>query len=230
MAQESLVRRLWNTVKPPPAVPQERKPLTPQQRILIRVSAAVVLIVGTALGAYYWIASAPDRAESRFQSGMRFMRPGQYPQAVAEFSGAIGIWDRHSGAYLQRGVAKQVLGDADGALRDFEQAARIDPSLAEAFTARGTILRDRGDVRGAIDEITKSVGVRATMDGYFQRGLLWERLGEHQKAIEDYDRAIAQERDAPYVYAARGIAKRALGDIAGYEQDRDTSIAIENKR
>src|SRR5437016_8327121 len=137
---------------------------------------------------YYWIESAPDRAEQRFQSGMKFMRPGQYPQAIAEFGRAVGTWDRHAQAYLQRGIARQILGDRDGALADFETAAQVDHGLAEAFTGRATILRDRGDVDGAIKELTKSINVKVTMDGYYQRGQLWERLGEHQKALDDFDR------------------------------------------
>jgi len=211
-------------------VPKNREPLTRQQKILIRSGVSVLAVVAAGLGIYYWITSAPDRAEQRYQAGMKFMRPGQYPQAVAECGRALSTWDGHARAYLQRGIARQILGDLDGALTDFEKAAQLDPGLAEAFTGRGTILRDRGDVRGAINEISKSIALKATMDGYFQRGQLWERVGEHQKALEDFDRAIAEERDAPYIYRARGVAKRALGDIAGYEQDRDTANTLEHKR
>jgi tetratricopeptide (TPR) repeat protein len=198
--------------------------------MLIRTSVSVVLVAAAALGTYYWIANAPVRAEERFQAGMKFMRPGQYPLAITQFGSAVSTWDRHANAYLQRGIARQILGDIEGALADFEKAAQADPGLAEAYTGRGTILRDRGDIRGAINEFTKSIGVKGTLDGYYQRGQLWERLGEHQKAIQDYDRAIAEERDAPYVYRARGIAKRSLGDTRGYEQDRDTAVEFEHKR
>jgi tetratricopeptide (TPR) repeat protein len=229
MAQVTFFRKIWTTIKPPPAVPKKKQPLTSQQRKMIRISAAVLVVLGGGLGIYYWIASAPDRAEVQFQAGMKLMQPGHYPEAVREFGRAISSWDGHAQAYLQRGIARQILGDTDNALADFEKAAQVDPGLAEAFTARGTILRDRGNVRAAIDEFTKSIGLRATMDGYYQRGQLWERLGEHQKAIDDYDRAIAEERDAPYVYSARGISRRALGDVAGYEHDRDTASSLEHK-
>jgi tetratricopeptide (TPR) repeat protein len=188
----------------------------------------VILLVGAA-GAYYWIASAQDRAEARFQAGMHKMSPGHYPEAIQEFTSAISIWNRHAQAYLQRGNAEQILGQLDAALDDFERARQVDPSLSEAYTARGTILRDRGDLKGAIQEITRSLSVRATMDGYFQRGQLWERIGEHQKAIEDYDRAIAEERDAPFVYAARSLARQAIGDESGAEQDREMSERILHK-
>jgi tetratricopeptide (TPR) repeat protein len=229
MATKLWLGRIWRILKPPPAVPTQKAPMTTSQRTLIRFSTAAVLLFLGAGGAYYWIASAPDRAEAHFQAGMRLMNPGRYPAAILEFSNAVNIWDGHAQAYLQRGNARQIVGQKDAALDDFEKAALMDPSLAEAFTARGTILRDRGDLKGAIAEITRSLNVRATTDGYYQRGQLWARLGEHQRAVADFDRAIDEQRDAPYVYSARADSKRALGDQAGYEQDRDAASQLQNK-
>ena len=230
MTEVSFVRRIWNTIKPPPAVSKPKAPLTASQKKMIRITGSLLAALLLSGGIWYWIASAPERAESRFQTGMRLMSPGKYPAAIDQFSHAVSTWDRHAQAYLQRGNARQILGQFDDALKDFEHAAQIDPSLAEAYTARGTILGDRGDLRGAIAAITRSLGVRPTMDGYYQRGQLWARLGDHKKAIEDFDRAIGEERNAPYVYFARGASRRAIGDQTGYEQDRDLGESIVRKR
>jgi hypothetical protein len=51
-------------------------------------------------------------------------------------------------------------------------------------------------------------------------------LGQFDKAIEDYDRAIAERRDAPWVYLARSIAKRTLGDEAGYRRDQERAAEL----
>src|SRR5262249_45301957 len=158
----SILQRMWNAVKPPPSV-HKRKPLSATQKLMIRIPAGILALAAIGYGIYYWINSAPDRAEAHFQTGMRSMSPGKYPGAISEFTTAVGIWDRHAQAYLQRGIARQILGQQDAALEDFERAAQVDPSLAEAFTARGTILRDRGDLQGAIREITRSLSVRGTM-------------------------------------------------------------------
>ncbi len=58
----------------------------------------------------------------------------------------------------------------------------------------------------------------------------YEALHEHQKAIDDYDRALAMMRDSPNVYRSRALAKRNLGDIAGFESDRDMARALERRR
>jgi tetratricopeptide (TPR) repeat protein len=190
----------------------------------------VVSLAGAAAGVYYYVSTAPDRAQALFERGMTFMSPGKYPQAIEQFSRAIGAWDKHARAYLQRGIARQVLGQSGEALADFEQAAFLDPSLVEAYTARATIFRDQGKVREAINEFTKSIELRPTMDAYYQRGQLWAKSAEHAKAIEDYDRAISYGRNAPYVYRARAESRRILGDLAGYQEDRDAANSVEHKR
>jgi hypothetical protein len=38
---------------------------------------------------------------------------------------------------------------------------------------------------------------------------VYESLGLHQQEIEDYDTAIQEHPDAPYVYGARAMSLRA---------------------
>jgi tetratricopeptide (TPR) repeat protein len=220
---------MWDAVKPPPPVrPRNPRVSAIQKRILYGLLIACILSAGSWI-AYSYYASAPERAEAEFQQGMKLMGPGKYAEAIAHFDRAMAILGSHSNAHLQRGLAEQVLGRNEDALADFDAAISLDPKLAEAYTARGTILRDRGDARAAIEAFTKSVEIRPTMDGYYQRGQLWSKLGEHQKAIEDFDRAIAHDRLAPYLYRARGESRRVLGDLDGYREDRDTAKSIERK-
>lgn len=228
-ADRPLWERVWSVVKPPPTTGSGRRKLSRRQWKILGGILAAVLAAAAGAGVYSYYASAADRAEARFQEGMRLMAPGTYAQAVEQFDQAIAAWSGHAQAYLQRGQARQILGQSAKALSDFGEAVERDPSLAEAHTARGTILRERGDTRGAIREFTRSIELRPTLDGYYQRGQLWARLGEHGQAIEDFDQAIALGRMAPYVYRARGESKRALGDIDGYQQDRDTAQSIEHK-
>jgi tetratricopeptide (TPR) repeat protein len=49
---------------------------------------------------------------------------------------------------------------------------------------------------------------------------VYASLGQFDKAIDDYNHAIEKRREAPYVYLARALAKRAQGDEAGFEEDQ----------
>jgi tetratricopeptide (TPR) repeat protein len=121
------------------------------------------------------------------------------------------------------------MGKIELALRDFDKAIEMNPNMDRAYASRGLIYRDRGDINGAVDQFTKSINIRPTVDAYYQRGQTYESLGEHQKAIEDYDYAIAVLRDAPHVYRARSLAKRNLGDVQGADEDREKARSFEHR-
>jgi tetratricopeptide (TPR) repeat protein len=225
-------QRLWEAIKPPPAV--GRAPRTPEQarrlrRILVSILSLALLAVAGWLVIRY-IVSAPERAEAKFQEGMHLMAPATYQDAIARFDQAIAIAPRHAQALYQRGMAKRTLGRADEALSDFTQAAGADPSLAAAYIARGFIYRERGNIKGALDEFSRAIEIKPAIEGFYERGQTWESLGEHQKAIADYDEAIAIMRDAPYVYRARALVKREIGDQAGSEADRAMALQFEHSR
>jgi tetratricopeptide (TPR) repeat protein len=228
-----IFNRLWNAIKPPPPV-RRPDPRTPEQRRrqrkLVSLTIGAVLLFGAGYSAYSYIASAEERANRQFLEGMRLMAPKTYPTAIADFDRAIGIWPQFAEAYLERGVAHQSLGQIDSALADFNKALDLNPGLARAHTARGAIYRSRGDIKGAMEEFTKAIQTEPIMEAFYERGQTYESAGEHQKAIDDYDQAIALLRDAPYVYRARALAKRNLGDIGGYEADRDKADLAEHRR
>jgi tetratricopeptide (TPR) repeat protein len=229
MSRPPLLTRWLRALKPPPAVERRRRRLKRSQKVTVRAAVSLLALIAAGYSVYSYITSAPQRAEARFQEGMRQMRPGSYQQAIRSFDRAVSIRPQHALAYFERGVAHKSLGETNAALADFETALGIDPTLAPAYAIRGLIYREQGEVRRAMREFVRSIEIRPTPDAYFQRGQAYDALGEHQKAIEDYDRAIGEIRDAPHIYRARAIARRNVGDIAGYEEDRNTAFAIEHK-
>jgi tetratricopeptide (TPR) repeat protein len=224
-------RRAWAAIKPPPvaARPGTRdvKQARTQRRMLVGfIAAATVAVAGWLVFSYF--TTAPQRAEARFQEGMRLMAPATYKEAIGRFDRAISIAPNHARAYFQRGAAKRFLNRIDDALADFSRAAEIDPSLTEAYVARGAIFRDRGETQRGLDEFTRSIQIKPTIDAFYERGQTYELLGDHPKAIEDFDQAIAIMREAPYVYRARALVKLKLGDEAGYRSDRETARQMEH--
>lgn len=216
-------------MKPPPAVrraDEEEKTLTSKQKRLLRLASGLVAAAAIGWAVYVYVSGARQRADTRFQAAMRVMRPGGYGDSIKVFTQAINIWAL-PGAYLERGVAHHYLGEDDAALADFNQAIELDPRLAAAYSARGSIFRARGDFKRAMEEFTKSINIESNVNAYYERGETYESLGEHQKAIDDYDKAVQELADAPFVYRARALAKRNLGDDAGYRADRDKAKSLE---
>jgi tetratricopeptide (TPR) repeat protein len=52
-------------------------------------------------------------------------------------------------------------------------------------------------------------------------------VGDHQKAIADFDAAIAESRDWSFIYRARAAAERKIGDRDAADADEDKAQRIE---
>ena len=205
------------------------RPLKRRHRRSRRTTVLVVASLVLAGGAYYVVSSvleatAPDRAEVQYQLGMSLAKPGTYPQAIARFGDAIRIRQDFAEAYLQRGIVHHVLGENGPALADLDRAVTLNPDLSEAYNVRGVILRDQGDFKSAIEALTECIRIQPTADAYYQRGQTYESNGQHQKAIDDYDRAVDLLSTSPFIYRARALAKRNLGDLEGAKADQDNAV------
>jgi len=203
--------------------------LSPKQKRMLRFTALGLVLIAGGVGVYVYMANAPQRAQAQFDLAMKQMKPGNYKTAIEGFDKAIEIWSGLADAYLERGNAYHNLGDDEHAIADFEKAADLNPALYRAYAAIGSIYRERKDYRRAMDAYTKSIQAKPNVDAFFERGQTYEALGEHQKAVEDYDKAIQEMPDAPAVYRARSLARRNLGDEAGYAADRDEAYRIEHR-
>ncbi|HVO99009.1 MAG TPA: tetratricopeptide repeat protein [Bryobacteraceae bacterium] len=230
---ESAFTRFWNSVKPPPAEswpprsPEERD-LRRRQRKLILITLSLVLAMASGTAMYNYISSAPQRAEKEYLEGMKLMSPGKYPDAISHFNRALEIKPQYPEVYLERANAHRMQGEMDLALADYQAAVNLNPSAAPAHNGIAMIYLERHDPAHAIEELTRSISLQPTTDAYYQRGQIYESQGEHQKAIDDYDRAIAEQRDAPFVYLARATARHNLGDEEGAAADRATAQQILN--
>jgi tetratricopeptide (TPR) repeat protein len=229
--QESALNRFWNMIKPPPAgnrppVSAKDLEIRKRRRKLIYITLSALAVIGIVGAIVNYIASAPQRAEKQFQEGMKHMNPGQYPQAITDFNRALEIKPQYPEVLLQRANAHKILSEIDAALADYQAAADLNSNLAPAHNGIAMIYVERHDARHALEELNKSISLEPTTDAYYQRGEIFESQGEHQKAIQDYDQAIAQARDAPFIYLSRALAKQNSGDEAGARADRMIAARI----
>jgi tetratricopeptide (TPR) repeat protein len=104
-----------------------------------------------------------------------------------------------AGLYVNRGVL-ELRGQAiSSALKDFDTALQIEPTLGEAWVNHGAALLASGEWAQGKAEIDK--GLLYAPDepekAYFNRGLADEHLNDVQGAYRDYRRAQALAPDWP---------------------------------
>ena len=76
------------------------------------------------------LALEPAGVWTNFYAGVCAYRQGRYEDAVSAFSFCAGSAPATAGFFYNRALAHAAVGRADRAVRDFEQAVRLDPGLA----------------------------------------------------------------------------------------------------
>lgn len=114
--------------------------------------------------------------------------------------------------YVNRGVLQMRRRDFDGAVRDFDEASRIDPALGEAFVNRGAayVGSERyGEGLAQIDQ-GLALGVKDPEKAYYNRAIANENLGDVTAAYRDYTKAaeLDPDWDAPKHELTRFSVKR----------------------
>jgi len=223
--------RFWRSVRPPKSSSSQPLGMNRSQGRLVRVTMGAVVILSVGGGLYFYVFfDREGRSMAAMQEGVKSAAKIDYKGSIPKFTNAISIWPGNAEAYLLRGNAYAAMGDATEAKRDWDKAMQVNPELADAYTARGTQSRIEGDNQKALTELSRSIQLHPSVDAYYQRGQLYSTQRDYQKAINDFDLSIAERRDAPYVYRARSAARRAIGDLAGATEDRDTADRIEGIR
>jgi tetratricopeptide (TPR) repeat protein len=156
-------------------------------------------------------------------------RPVSSAQLVKSDNGTV-INQQSQGAIdlYNKGIAKYQAGNLVGALKDFEEALKIQPKFVEALVNSANVLDDLGKTAEAIDKYGLALAQSpADANIYYNRGLAYSRLQQYPKALSDYSKSITLNPEYPFPYQGRGLLKyEKLGDKKGGLQDLKTAAEI----
>ena len=124
--------------------------------------------------------------------GYEARKKGDYNNAIAMYSKAIGLWEGFFKAYFNRGFAYDKLGNYEKAIVDYTKALEIEPKNAFVYYNRGVSL----DKLQRYDEAIYNFSMAITLDPskadfYHNRGFAFRKKLEYEKAIQDYSKAIS---------------------------------------
>ncbi len=131
----------------------------------------------------------PDFAMAYYGRGamMDKSRPGNDP--IPDFDMAIKLGLERSFVYEERGYAKALRGDRDGAIMDFDRAVELDPSECcsyGAYIGRACTKAAKGDFAGALKDLEKSHFSGALE--YIFRGMIYLETGDKVAARCEFER------------------------------------------
>jgi tetratricopeptide (TPR) repeat protein len=129
--------------------------------------------------------------------------------------------------FNNRGNAYAHNGNHDRAIRDYDEAIRLNPGYAAAFYDRGLAYRLKGAYDRAIQDYDEAIRLSPNFVGALNnRGRVYTINGDYDRAIQDYDEAIRLSPNYQFAFYNRGYAYQEKGDYAHAIEDYDQAIRL----
>jgi tetratricopeptide (TPR) repeat protein len=113
----------------------------------------------------------------------------------------------------------------DRALAELARALEFDPDYHAAYEARQWINRRTGRLRESLPDLKRLIE-RGVPWALYDRGEVYLRLREFDKALADTDRVIAMMPEAWWVYSQRATLRAILGNPVEARKDFDRSVEL----
>jgi tetratricopeptide (TPR) repeat protein len=178
--------------------------------------------------------TAPDRrAAALIERGKIRAEQSQFARAMADYGRALRINNRNAQVYAARALLHQARGAYDVALRDFDRALAIDPTLPAAITGRTETLANRvTQFEEDLASITEALQQTPT-DSALLNQRCWIRTinnDDLDAALADCNAAILSQPTNAAALDSRGLVHLKRGDYAASIADYEAALAIEPTR
>ncbi|MCL4179800.1 MAG: tetratricopeptide repeat protein [Verrucomicrobia bacterium] len=176
--------------------------LTTKNRVGIR--PAGILIVGMA----WWLSGCTPAGPKALLDGERLLGEGQYEQAAQRLERAVQLIPDNTQAWNHLGLAYHRVGRLEDATRAYEQALALDRELASARFNLGCLDLERGDITGAIRELTAYVLVQPdSTAGWLKLGTSQLRASQTDDAEQSFRQALKIDAGAPEALNGLGLVQ-----------------------
>jgi tetratricopeptide (TPR) repeat protein len=188
--------------------------------LLAILSVCHISVVGAAQikGENGEVLSVSDKLAGLLQAGIKAQGRGDYAGAIDKLTAALELSPSKQVTALllnQRAAARLYREDAAGALSDANEAIRLKPELASAYSKRGLVYRRSGERTKAIADFDRAIQLNPKLiDAYNNRGLIRSDMGQREAAIRDFSEAIRRNPNYAYAYNNRAVEYDRLGNKA----------------
>jgi tetratricopeptide (TPR) repeat protein len=211
---------------------------------VVLASVAGAALVGASVLGWFEVRQARD-FRRLLAVGDAALAHDETSAAIEAFSGAIALRRDSMLGWLKRGDTYRRRGDLSSALRDLEQAARLDPDAPRPMELLGDVNDALGHHTKAISHYSRFVAIDDRAQRVFYKlGLAHYRNGNPTAALEPVKKAIALdppfteayyllglcERDARRLAQAAAAFKRALSVNPSFTPAREELASLDSAR
>jgi tetratricopeptide (TPR) repeat protein len=129
---------------------------------------------------------------------------------------------------FSRGFANSEKKEYDKAIRDYDEAIRLNPDYAAAYHNRGLAYYYKNEYDKAIRDYNEAIRLNPNYaDAYHNRGVAYKSKNDNDKAISDYTEAIRLNPNQVLAYRNRGYAYQDQGKIDKAKADFSKADELE---
>jgi tetratricopeptide (TPR) repeat protein len=192
-------------------------------------------------------------ANARVDRALLYEERKRYKEAIDDYNTLIDIL-KIPYFLVDRGNVYLTIGIVNQAIKDFDRSINIGMRLADSYYYRGAAYSDEGDTTKAIADLSKTIsilrpikwksdGLYEEKDGhkrslilqynhlpgsYYERGRLYQKLGNHKYAINDFNSALQQGyKLRAHLYCARGQSYVVSGRSKNAYNDFSKAVEAE---
>jgi len=135
----------------------------------------------------------PNDPMSHSNLGIYFQKHGLMREAVTQYETAVNLTSDPgllAQTYANLGAAHRALGDDEQAHKDFDQSLRINPNQYNACFGLGLLGQKHGKLDEAISDLSRSVELQPTAQGYLELGRALAQAGRVPEALDAYQQAL----------------------------------------
>ncbi|MEM7798473.1 MAG: tetratricopeptide repeat protein, partial [Chloroflexota bacterium] len=124
-----------------------------------------------------------------------------------------------------------ILGNGQACIHYADIALDLSEAYPIAHYTKGRCLHDVGEYEAALIHYDRYIWLRPDEDAYayFNRGLVYNLLGDVEEAIADVDRALELDSQIADIYAFRSNLQRRRGNLEAAAADANWSLALERR-
>ncbi|MFL6110416.1 MAG: tetratricopeptide repeat protein [Catenulispora sp.] len=173
----------------------------------------------------YALEIEPDHVDSLVNRADLLLALGESERARTDIEHGLTLDPRNARLLSARGDVLTETGDPDQAWSAYSAALEADPELAAAWANRAVLAYLTDRPADAVADLTEAL--RLTDDARLRcnRAIALQAVGEHRRALEDLEVALASGADDPDVLYRRGVSRLALGDAEGARADWRAHLA-----
>jgi protein O-mannosyl-transferase len=157
-------------------------------------------------------------------SGVSFLRAQKFENSEVVWTDAIEKGYKNPLAYNNRGHYYRQQNKTALALRDYEEALKINPRYFRTLNNRGKILFDQGQVDVAMEDFNKALSIAPDfVSALSNRGAAFAAKGDFEAALTDLDKAIRLDSTDKNAYSNRALVyyytnrfPEAISDVDRY--------------